>query len=168
MPESLKDLMRTLPQVGRVEAIWLRPARRVAPVAATAVEAVPGQGLVGDRYRGRTVRARRQVTLIQAEHLPAIAALAGHASVRAEDLRRNLVVAGIPLVALKGRRFRVGADVVLEYTVSCDPCRRMEELLGPGGFNAMRGMGGICARVLQGGAFRVGDPVVALSDDAAG
>lgn len=90
-----------------------------------------------------------------------IATLSGHASVEPATLRRNLVVSGIPLIALKGRRFRVG-EVVLEGTESCDPCSLMEALLGPGGYNAMRGHGGLCARILQGGTIRRGDTVVAL------
>ena len=72
-------------------------------------------------------------------------------------LRRNLLVSGIPLIALKGRRFRIG-DVLLEGT---DPCSRMEAALGAGGYNAMRGMGGLCARILESGNLRVGDAVVA-------
>ena len=74
-----------------------------------------------------------------------------------------MVVSGIPLIALKGRRFRIG-EVVLEGTDSCDPCSRMEEALGPGGFNAMRHMGGLCARIVEGGTFRVGDTVSAIED----
>ena len=100
------------------------------------------------------------MTLIQAEHLPVIAALSGHAEVAPATFRRNLLVSGIPLVALKGRRFRIG-EVLLEGTDSCDPCSRMEAALGPGGYNAMRGMGGLCARIVEGGAIRIGDAVVA-------
>ena len=78
-------------------------------------------------------------------------------------LRRNVVVSGIPLVALKGRRFRIGG-VLLEGTDDCDPCSRMEAALGPGGFNAMRGHGGLCARILDGGAIALGDTVISLND----
>jgi len=73
-------------------------------------------------------------------------------------LRRNLVVSRIPVIALKGRRFRVGT-VLLEGTSPCDPCSKMEENLGPGGYNAMRAMGGLCARVIDGGVVRLGDAV---------
>ena len=157
----LGKLMATLPQTGAVDWIGVRPRRDVAMDEVTEVVAETGAGLVGDRYTGGS--GKRGITLIQAEHLPVIAALSGHASVEAATLRRNLVVSGIPLVALKGRRFRVG-EVVLEGTDSCDPCSRMEAALGAGGFNAMRGHGGLCARILQGGTIRRGDAVVALND----
>ncbi|MGJ4729592.1 MOSC domain-containing protein [Luteimonas sp. SDU101] len=148
--------MTQFPRAGAVDWIGLRPARDVAMHAVEAAEAVAGAGLVGDRYRGGS--GKRGVTLIQAEHLPAIAALAGHASIPAATLRRNLVVSGIALAALKGNRFRIG-EVLLEGTDSCDPCSRMEAALGPGGYNALRGMGGLCARILEGGSLRLGDRV---------
>ncbi|KAF1702476.1 MOSC domain-containing protein [Pseudoxanthomonas suwonensis] len=160
----LGQLMSTLPRPGRVEWIGLRPARGVAMREVESAEAAVGAGLAGDRYKGGS--GKRDVTLIQAEHLPVIAALAGHAAVAPATLRRNLVVSGIPLVALKGRRFRIG-EVVLEGTAPCDPCSRMEDALGPGGFNAMRGHGGLCARIVSGGTLRVGDAVVALAEEAA-
>ena len=157
---ELGRLMATLPRPGRVEWIGVRPARNTPMREVAEVEAGTGGGLAGDRYRGGS--GKRGVTLIQAEHLPVIAALTGHASVEASQLRRNLVVSGLPLIALKGRRFRIG-DVLLEGTDACDPCSRMEAALGPGGFNAMRGMGGLCARILEGGAIRLGDAVTAES-----
>jgi MOSC domain-containing protein YiiM len=72
-------------------------------------------------------------------------------------------VSGLPLVALKGRRFRIG-EAVFEGTGDCDPCSRMERALGPGGFNAMRMHGGLTARIVQGGRIRVGDAVEPLDD----
>lgn len=148
--------MTRFPRAGRVRWIGLRPARDVPMREVATAEAVTGVGLAGDRYASGS--GKRGITLIQAEHLPVIAALSGHDAVAPATLRRNLVVEGIPLVALKGNRFRIGG-VLLEGTDDCDPCSRMEDALGPGGYNAMRGMGGLCARILEGGALHVGDAV---------
>ncbi|MBA3930847.1 MAG: MOSC domain-containing protein [Xanthomonas sp.] len=159
-PDSpLAKLMATLPRAGKVEWIGLRPARDELMVATGAVEAVAGAGLVGDRYNGGS--GKRGITLIQAEHLPVIAALAQRPDLAPSLLRRNVVVSGIPLIALKQRRFRIG-DAVFEGAEECDPCSRMEDALGPGGYNAMRGHGGLCARIVEGGTFRIGDAVEAL------
>lgn len=153
---ELYRLMSQFPRGGRVEWIGLRPARDVPMREVDEVDAQAGGGLAGDRYAGGS--GNRGITLIQAEHLPTIAALSGHASVPPALLRRNIVVSGIPLIALRDRRFRIG-DVLLEGVDACDPCSRMEAALGAGGYNAMRGHGGLCARILEGGRFRVGDAV---------
>ncbi len=158
---QLGQLMATLPRAGRVEWIGLRPKRDIPMQEVGQAQAQAGIGLVGDRYASGS--GKRGITLIQAEHLPVIAALAGLDAVRPKTLRRNVVVSGIPLVALKGRRFRIG-EVLLEGTEECDPCSRMEAALGPGGYNAMRGHGGLCARIIEGGALRLGDAVVAVVD----
>ena len=161
-PESeLHRLMTRFPRDGQVHWIGLRPARDVPMRAVDSAEAAAGKGLRGDRYGSGS--GKRGITLIQAEHLPVIAALAGLATVDPATLRRNLVVSGLPLIALKGRRFRIG-DVLCEGTASCDPCSRMELALGAGGYNAMRGHGGLCARILQGGTLRVGDAVHWIED----
>jgi len=154
-PESpLAQLMGRFSKPGRVRWIGLRPSRDEAMLAVDSVLAEVGSGLVGDRYKSES--GKRAVTLIQAEHLPAIAALAGHDSVSPATLRRNVVIEGLPLAALSGKRFRLG-EALLEYTGPCDPCSRMETALGHGGYNAMRDMGGITARVLEPGGFSVGD-----------
>ena len=72
---ALGRLMARLPRAGRVEWIGVRPARDVAMQPAEAVQLVAGRGIVGDRYSGGS--GKRGVTLLQAEHLPVIAALAG-------------------------------------------------------------------------------------------
>ncbi len=147
---------------GRLAWIGLRPARRAPMLAVEAAWLLPGAGLEGDRWRGAATGAR-QVTLVAAEHLAAIAGYLGLPAVAPERLRRNLVITGLNLLALKGRRFRIGT-ALLDCSGECHPCSRMEEEFGPGGYNAVRGHGGITARVLEGGAIRLGDPVTRLPD----
>jgi MOSC domain-containing protein YiiM len=158
--KTIRDLNAPPHVEGRVEAIIVRgrprdPARSIATTVAKA-----GIGLADDRLgqRGEAELSTRQVTLIQHEHLPVIAALARVAEVDPVKLRRNLVVSGINLLALKNARLRVGA-ALLEIVGPCQPCSRMEEVIGPGGYAAMRGHGGMTARILEGGALRVGDAV---------
>ena len=126
-------------------------------IVVDAVEARMGQGLTGDRFAGGPA-SKRQVTLIQAEHLPVIAQLLGFEQIDPAVLRRNLVVSGINLLALHGCLFSVG-NVVMEGSGYCHPCSRMEEELGIGGYNAVRGHGGITARVVSGGVVRMHDRV---------
>ncbi|HTI49715.1 MAG TPA: MOSC domain-containing protein [Planctomycetaceae bacterium] len=122
-----------------------------------------GRGILGDHYR-RKRHTNREVTLIQAEDLAKIATrlpVPADKPIPPELLRRNLVVSGVVLSELQGRRLRIGA-VILEGTGPCSPCARMDEALGPGGRKAMSGRGGITAAIVQGGEIRVGDAVAVL------
>ena len=151
---TLKQLTQVFAQPGRVEWIGLRPAKRVPPVAVDYAVLDPASGIQGDHYSGRS--GTRQVTLLQAEHLPAIAGIIGIELLDPALLRRNIVVARLNLLALKNQTFQLGS-ALLEYTGPCHPCTRMETTLGKGGYNAMRGHGGITARVIQAGEVRLGD-----------
>jgi MOSC domain-containing protein YiiM len=155
--ETIEELKSHLPQVGRLEWIGLAPVRRGAIQVVREANLQPGTGIEGEHH-ATSGASQRQVTLIQHEHLPVVAALVQRNNVTPERLRRNLVVSGINLLALKDREFRIG-DVVLEGTGLCVPCSLMEENLGPGGYNAMRGHGGITAIVKAGGKIQVGDSV---------
>ena len=123
------------------------------------VQLLAQRGLAGDRTAQRS-GGERQVTLFQFEHLAVIASLLGRDQVAPEQLRRNLAVSGINLLALRSGRFTIGG-LAFAGTGPCAPCRRLEETLGPGGFNASRGHGGITARVLGDGWIRIGDEVAA-------
>lgn len=160
MFETIHDRLARLPRQGELRWIGVRTRRHGAVLAVDTVDAIAGQGLRGDHRAVRT-GGKRQVTLLQWEHLAVIASLSGNTQVSPALLRRNLVVSGINLIALRGRQFRIG-DAILEGTGPCDPCSRMEEALGPGGLNAMRGHGGLTAMVIRGGCLRVGDVVSAL------
>lgn len=161
--KTIRDL-NTPPHIaGRVEAIIVRGAPRDPARTISATQALAGIGLADDRLgkKGESELSTRQVTLVQAEHLPIIAQLAHLAGVPAVDpvrLRRNLVVSGINLLALRNARIQVGG-AVLEVVGPCAPCSRMEEEVGPGAYAAMRGHGGMTARVIASGAIQVGDGV---------
>jgi MOSC domain-containing protein YiiM len=162
MSESL-SLRRSIPQVGTVHWIGLRPESRAPLNVVESVAADVASGLSGEKTDGGPDQ-KRQVTLIQLEHLEVVRRLLGRTAfdpLLAIDpglLRRNLVVGGINLTALKHQHFQIG-QVVLWGTGDCPPCSRMEENLGPGGFCAMRGHGGLTARIVRGGIIRLGDPV---------
>jgi MOSC domain-containing protein YiiM len=162
---SLAKLLDAPLRPGRLVWIGLRPARREAMRAVDEARLETGRGLVGDRYA--KLGGNRQVTLIEAEALAAIASHLGVAEVSPDLVRRNLVTQGVNLLALKERRFRVG-EAVLETSGECHPCSRMEENLGVGGYNAVRGLGGITARVVSGGLIRLGDPIERLDRAADG
>jgi len=151
--ETLAELTARHAQDGRLDWIGLRPVRLGAVEAVAQAEIGP-DGLQGDHGRP----GKRAVTLIQAEHRPVIAALAGRDRVTPDMLRRNLVISGLNLGALRGKSLRIGV-AVLRVSGPCAPCSRMERVLGPGGYTAMRGHGGWCAEVIQPGAIRCGDVV---------
>jgi MOSC domain-containing protein YiiM len=156
----LQELIAEVPQTGRVRWIGVRPQSRSQMIELDAVEARLEAGLTGDHTRPG-IRNARQVTLIQWEHLAVINSLMGRPEdkpVLPNDLRRNLVISGINLFSLKGRRFRIG-QAIFETTGWCQPCARLENNLGPGTFQAVRGHGGITARVLQSGIIRLDDTV---------
>ena len=152
---SLKDLIQNLPQQGRVEWIGVRPNKKAALQVVDTVK-VLAKGLEGDHYAGRS--GNRSVTLIQAEHIETISSLLHKKRIDPAELRRNIVISGINLLALKGREFKIGT-AVLKMTGLCHPCSRMEEILGDGGYNAVRGHGGINARVLSPGLIKLGDNI---------
>ena len=158
--ESLQTLFDILPQVGRIEWIGLRPERLGELISVNEATLIEGRGIEGDHKVTGRAGTKRQVTLIQQEHLIAVAGMLHRDEVSPGQTRRNIVVSGINLLALKGKQFRIG-QALLEFSGPCVPCSRMEQHLGPGGFNAMRGHGGITAKVIEGGAIRVGDEVLA-------
>lgn len=152
--ETLATLTARHAHPGRIEWIGVR-SERLASLQMPETALLHEDGLEGDHARP----GKRAITLIQAEHLPVIASLAGLGSVTPETLRRNLVISGLNLSTLRGKQIRIG-EALVEVTIPCAPCSRMEAALGPGGYNAMRGHGGWCAMVIEPGELSIGDKVV--------
>jgi MOSC domain-containing protein YiiM len=159
---TINELKQAMPQSGRVEWIGVRPKPREIVLPVNEVRANEDIGLEGDHYSGKP-GSKRQVTLILREHLDTVGSIMRLDSLDPILTRRNLVISGINLMALKLGKFTVG-EVILEGTGNCAPCSRMEENLGPGGWNAMRGHGGITARVVLGGLITIGDEVKLFSE----
>ena len=158
---SIKDLMKQQAREGEVVWIGLRSQSRqaVSPVVKAYAEA--DIGLQGDHYS--KAGGKRQLTLLSEEHLHAIASFLGRDKFDPALLRRNIVVKGTNLLSLKNHRFSLG-EAELEMSGECHPCSRMEENLGKGGYNAMRGHGGITATIVKSGMIRKGDRLTLIGD----
>jgi MOSC domain-containing protein YiiM len=159
---TIKMLSQQFPKSGTLVWIGIRPARKQTLLTPENIMADSTQGLIGDRYSGRS--GKRQVTLFQQEHIQAIESYTGK-SISPEIFRRNLLVQGINLLSLKDQTFQIG-EASLQMTGLCHPCSQMEQALGIGGYNAMRGHGGITARVVSGGIMKLGDNVTVLAKTA--
>jgi len=166
---SLRELVRRFPHAGCLEAIVTRPLARAPALTVQEGRLEVGRGLVGDRraqkFSESAHQRKRELTLFQAEHLPLIARRSDDTPPDPSRLRRNLVVSGINLLAMRAPfadlalQWAIGSEAIIEITGPCDPCSRMEQEFGPGGYNALRGHSGVTARVVRSGEVRVGNRI---------
>lgn len=140
--------------MARLEAIWIKRARRGRMDAVDRAELIAGQGIVGNANQG----GRRQVTIIEREVWQQRTAEVG-VQLDPALRRANLMISGLPLLQSRGKTLRIGA-CILEIAGETKPCERMEE--------AARGLrqslyqhwgGGAFAMVVKGGTIEVGDDV---------
>jgi MOSC domain-containing protein YiiM len=149
---------------GTVVEINIAAAHEELPTPVERVEAVAGRGLVGDRNflaDGHPQPGRdADLTLIASE---ALAALTGETGIAlsAAASRRNVLIRGIDLNALDGRRFQVG-EVECEGIELCEPCRHLERLTEPGVMRGLVHRGGLRAAIVRGGEIAVGDRISAI------
>jgi MOSC domain-containing protein YiiM len=133
-----------------VEGINIGPSDAIAPV--DSVSALAGKGLRGDRYFfAEGAVTGDALTLIEAEALEDVG-LTGAQS------RRQVVVRGVRLNDLVGRRFRVG-EVVCQGVRLCEPCLHLQQMTRPGIIKELIRRGGLRADILADGQISVGDPV---------
>ena len=145
--------------MGVVSHIFVAPQRGAAMEAREQVEALTETGLSGDRYAEAANRRSPdyQITLIESENIEAFAAANGIA-LSPDMPRRNIVTLGVALNALCGRRFRIG-DAVLEGLELCEPCSLFAKRTHRAVLKFFVGKGGLRARIVSGGAIRVGDVI---------
>jgi MOSC domain-containing protein YiiM len=133
-----------------IEAINIGTSDRLAPVESVAV--IAGKGLKGDRhFADEGARPGGALTLIEAEVLEDVG-LTGPAS------RRQVVVRGVRLGDLIGKRFRIG-DVECLGVEICEPCLHLQSLTRAGIIKDLIHRGGLNADILTDGALSVGDAV---------
>jgi MOSC domain-containing protein YiiM len=139
---------------GKLEAIWLKRARRgpMDPKDHATLQA--NRGLVGNTDQG----GKRQVTIIEKEVWAERTAQAG-VTLDPVTRRANLMVSGIALANTRGRVLQIGQTRLRIYGET-KPCERMDEA-----HNGLRATlyedwgGGAFAEVLDDGEIAVGDPV---------
>lgn len=128
------------------------------------VEAVAGEGLVGDRYCGAASSDKsKEVTLIEVEALEALGRDYKIAVGPGEN-RRNIVTRGASLNHLVGREFRVG-EVVLRGVRLCEPCSHLESMTAKGVLRGLVHRGGLRAAIVAGGTIRLDDDIVEAGPD---
>lgn len=155
-----------MPPAGRLIGIATRARSRAPMVETTEAEITATAGVRGD-FRGKP--GKRQVTVLSAADWAAACTALG-SELPWTTRRANLLVEGVGLCETVGATIQIG-DVTLEVTGETDPCERMEEAsLGLRAALTPGWRGGVCCRVVAGGAIRVGDPVTlhaTASQDAA-
>ena len=167
MTKRVNPLDRYAADITSGELTWIgvRPRRREPLQSITSTKAVATLGLEGDHRMGKTPGSGRQVTIISEEFIAQIEHHLNLSDIDPGALRRNLVVKGLNLNALRRQRFRIG-EALFEATQLCHPCARMEENLGKGGVAAMLGYGGLCAKILESGDIAIGDSISVVTVDA--
>ena len=139
----------------KVIGIHTAPRSQAPLVSHDEIEVVSGKGLVGDRHFDGY--SRGQITVVSADELADAAADLGY-DIPLGATRRNVTIDGLRLPRTPGTRIRLG-EVVMEVYRDASPCVGMEEAVGTGAQEALRGRSGVRGLVVEGGVLRVGDPV---------
>nr|WP_239520792.1 MOSC domain-containing protein [Blastococcus saxobsidens] len=122
-----------------------------------------GVGIVGDRYAGRPAHRDAQVTVLAAEALESLATELGAARFDPLLARRNVVLRGAEVEALRGREFALDCgdgEVRLRGGRPANPCAWMDVVLAPGAHRGLRGRGGVRCAALTDGILRLGPAVL--------
>ena len=132
-----------------------QPAGAHPTVEVVEVECVAGKGLTGDRFFNFKENYKGQVTFFSADVFDEICQQLGVRGKVAGVTRRNVITRGADLNALIGKQFAV-QGVLFEGVSECTPCHWMDDAIAPGAESALRGRGGLRARILTDGKLRAG------------
>jgi MOSC domain-containing protein YiiM len=173
---SRADGGQELPYAYRVEVVGLlvspvhrydgRPGGVVPPQDGDRVDRVEvraGHGIAGDRYAGRAAHRDAAVTVLAAESVEALAAELGTGPLDPLLTRRNVVLRGAEVEALRGEQFSLDCGegvVVLRGGRPANPCAWLDTVLAPGAHRGMRGRGGVRCAPLTDGVLRLGPAVL--------
>lgn len=156
---------------GSVEALYITSSAGEPMQPLLEAEAVAGRGLTGDRYFEGTgyyserplADGSREVTLFEAEELEKLERESG-IRLDPSESRRNVLTRSISVNGLIGKRFRMG-EVLCEGIRICEPCTYLEKLTGKRVMRPLVHRGGLRARIISGGAVKVGDEIQDSSED---
>ncbi len=118
------------------------------------IECLAGRGVLGDRFFDYQADYKGQITFFSSEVFEEVCKFLGLRDKNPGAARRNVITSGIDLNSLIGRRFEL-QGVVFEGICECNPCYWMDSAIGPGAEQALRGRGGLRARILADGSLRV-------------
>jgi MOSC domain-containing protein YiiM len=121
-----------------------------------AIECVAGRGVRGDRFFDYKEDYKGQITFFSSEVFERLCHELGFSGRSPGLTRRNVITLGADLILLIGERFSI-QGIHFEGVCECKPCYWMDEAIGPGAEEALRGRGGLRARILASGFLRL-DP----------
>lgn len=140
---------------GTIRHLFLAQAKGTPMLGVSEAVAVEQRGLQGDRHAKRPAGGKRQVLLLDASAHETLGLPPG-------TLKENIVIEGLPIEDFPyGQRLALGPEVVVEITMVCVPCQKLNQIR-PNLLKESWGQRGMLARVLRGGTLRVGDSVAVL------
>ncbi|CAN5231925.1 hypothetical protein BH11ACT5_BH11ACT5_09230 [soil metagenome] len=129
------------------------PRDATGPELHESVEVRAGLGIVGDRYFGQRAHRTASVTVMAVESLERLGA-----DLDPADARRNMIVRGLDIDAMRGEEFELGG-ILFRAHRPANPCVWMDVALAPGAFRGLRGHGGMRCEPLTSGTLRLGPTV---------
>ena len=121
----------------------------------TSIECVAGKGILGDRFFDFKPNYKGQLTFFSLEVYQDLQRQFAVKSKPPSVFRRNVIVSGLDLNALIGRRFWLGG-IAFEGVEQASPCYWMNRAFCEGAEAALRGRGGLRARILSDGTLSLG------------